>query len=101
MDLWWKLLDQKLFISPGKAFFCYEPGWFRLVFSNSLDKICLCIERLQQILHTESAEQVPNKSSPIENEYASSENKPSANHINTSGDEVSEAYSHLKKIVVY
>uniref|UniRef100_A0A8D0BXF7 Aminotransferase class I/classII large domain-containing protein n=1 Tax=Salvator merianae TaxID=96440 RepID=A0A8D0BXF7_SALMN len=41
-DLWWKLLDEKLLISPGKAFCCYEPGWFRLVFSDSVDKIYLC-----------------------------------------------------------
>uniref|UniRef100_A0A8B9BVB8 Aminotransferase class I/classII large domain-containing protein n=1 Tax=Anser brachyrhynchus TaxID=132585 RepID=A0A8B9BVB8_9AVES len=42
LELWQKLLDKKLLISPGKAFCCYEPGWFRLVFSNSVDKIYLC-----------------------------------------------------------
>uniref|UniRef100_A0A8B9NG63 Aminotransferase class I/classII large domain-containing protein n=1 Tax=Accipiter nisus TaxID=211598 RepID=A0A8B9NG63_9AVES len=42
LELWQKLLDKKLLISPGKAFYCYEPGWFRLVFSNSVDKIYLC-----------------------------------------------------------
>uniref|UniRef100_A0A8C9EYZ0 Aminotransferase class I/classII large domain-containing protein n=1 Tax=Pavo cristatus TaxID=9049 RepID=A0A8C9EYZ0_PAVCR len=42
LELWQKLLDKKLLISPGKAFYCYEPGWFRLVFSDSVDKIYLC-----------------------------------------------------------
>uniref|UniRef100_A0A670JNS0 Aminotransferase class I/classII large domain-containing protein n=1 Tax=Podarcis muralis TaxID=64176 RepID=A0A670JNS0_PODMU len=42
MDLWWKILGEKLLISPGKAFCCYEPGWFRLVFSDSIDRIYLC-----------------------------------------------------------
>uniref|UniRef100_A0A669QSX1 Aminotransferase class I/classII large domain-containing protein n=1 Tax=Phasianus colchicus TaxID=9054 RepID=A0A669QSX1_PHACC len=42
LELWQKLLDKKLLISPGKAFYCHEPGWFRLVFSDSVDKIYLC-----------------------------------------------------------
>ncbi|XP_048806787.1 1-aminocyclopropane-1-carboxylate synthase-like protein 1 isoform X3 [Lagopus muta] len=42
LELWQKLLDKKLLISPGKAFYCYEPGWFRLVFSDSVNKIYLC-----------------------------------------------------------
>uniref|UniRef100_A0A8V0XID9 1-aminocyclopropane-1-carboxylate synthase homolog (inactive) like n=1 Tax=Gallus gallus TaxID=9031 RepID=A0A8V0XID9_CHICK len=60
LELWQKLLDRKLLISPGKAFYCYEPGWFRLVFSDSVDKIYLCIERLQQMLHTDDAKPVVN-----------------------------------------
>uniref|UniRef100_H3ASI1 Aminotransferase class I/classII large domain-containing protein n=1 Tax=Latimeria chalumnae TaxID=7897 RepID=H3ASI1_LATCH len=53
IELWWKLLDEKIYISPGKAFDCYEPGWFRLVFSDSAEKIYLGIERLQKTLHGE------------------------------------------------
>ncbi|EOB07669.1 1-aminocyclopropane-1-carboxylate synthase-like protein 1, partial [Anas platyrhynchos] len=63
LELWQKLLDKKLLISPGKAFCCYEPGWFRLVFSNSVDKIYLCIKRLEEMLHTNDAEPVPNNAS--------------------------------------
>uniref|UniRef100_A0A8B9V174 Aminotransferase class I/classII large domain-containing protein n=1 Tax=Anas zonorhyncha TaxID=75864 RepID=A0A8B9V174_9AVES len=65
LKLWQKLLDKKLLISPGKAFCCYEPGWFRLVFSNSVDKIYLCIKRLEEVLHTNDAEPVPNNASSL------------------------------------
>uniref|UniRef100_A0A8C2TAU9 Aminotransferase class I/classII large domain-containing protein n=1 Tax=Coturnix japonica TaxID=93934 RepID=A0A8C2TAU9_COTJA len=51
LELWQKLLDNKLLISPGKAFYCYEPGWFRLVFSDSVDKICICKLVLLLICH--------------------------------------------------
>lgn len=51
LELWQKLLDRKLLISPGKAFYCYEPGWFRLVFSDSVDKIYLCKLVLLSICH--------------------------------------------------
>ncbi|KAK6491124.1 1-aminocyclopropane-1-carboxylate synthase-like protein 1 [Huso huso] len=50
MDLWWKLIHEKVYISPGQAFYCSEPGWFRLVFSDTVNKIQLGIERLQQAL---------------------------------------------------
>ncbi|KAL8165173.1 UNVERIFIED_CONTAM: hypothetical protein K2H54_032447 [Gekko kuhli] len=77
MDLWWKLLQEKLLISPGKAFCCYEPGWFRLVFSDSVDKIYLCIQRLQQMLHDKIDESIPICSSPVKNEYCESDDEPS------------------------
>ncbi|CAM5093761.1 unnamed protein product [Eretmochelys imbricata] len=101
MELWWKFLDEKLLISPGKAFCCYEPGWFRMVFSDSVDKIYLGIQRLEQMLQTETAEPVANKTSAEEDELSNSEDETSVNHTNTSLDEVSEAYSDMKKIVVY
>ncbi|RXM32271.1 1-aminocyclopropane-1-carboxylate synthase-like protein 1, partial [Acipenser ruthenus] len=41
MDLWWKLIHEKVYIGPGQAFYCSEPGWFRLVFSDSVSKIQL------------------------------------------------------------
>ncbi|XP_066484273.1 1-aminocyclopropane-1-carboxylate synthase-like protein 1 [Tiliqua scincoides] len=101
IDLWWKLLDEKLLISPGKAFCCYEPGWFRLVFSDSIDKICLCIKRLQQMLHNKMDNSIPDCSSPTEFEVAETVDEPSANYVNTAVDEVSEGYSNLKKIAVF
>ncbi|XP_019363960.1 PREDICTED: 1-aminocyclopropane-1-carboxylate synthase-like protein 1 [Gavialis gangeticus] len=96
MELWWKLLHEKLLISPGKAFYCSEPGWFRLVFSDSADKMYLCIQRLEQMLHAEITEPAANKTS-VEDELPNSEHDPVATHANTPIDEV----SHLKKIVVY
>ncbi|XP_015264128.1 PREDICTED: 1-aminocyclopropane-1-carboxylate synthase-like protein 1 [Gekko japonicus] len=100
MDLWWKLLQEKLLISPGKAFCCYEPGWFRLVFSDSVDKIYLCIQRLQQMLHDKIDESIPICSSLVKNEYCKSDDETS-NYMSTSVDDVPEGCSHLKKIAVF
>ncbi|CAJ0929033.1 unnamed protein product [Ranitomeya imitator] len=33
MDLWKRFIAEKLYITPGKAFECGEPGWFRLTTS--------------------------------------------------------------------
>ncbi|XP_020640776.2 1-aminocyclopropane-1-carboxylate synthase-like protein 1 isoform X1 [Pogona vitticeps] len=101
MDLWWKILDRKLLISPGKAFSCYEPGWFRLIFSDSVDKIYLCIQRLRQMLHDEMNETIPSSLSAQEDECPELDDVISANYMNTSVDDVSDGYSHLKKIVVF
>uniref|UniRef100_UPI00398E9F17 1-aminocyclopropane-1-carboxylate synthase-like protein 1 n=1 Tax=Pristiophorus japonicus TaxID=55135 RepID=UPI00398E9F17 len=59
MELWWKLIDGKLYISPGVAFDCCEPGWFRLVFSDSANRIQLGIQRLKMILQTSVSEASP------------------------------------------
>ncbi|XP_054847323.1 1-aminocyclopropane-1-carboxylate synthase-like protein 1 [Eublepharis macularius] len=102
MDLWWKLLQEKLLISPGKAFYCYEPGWFRLVFSDSIDKIYLCIQRLQDfLLHDNTDKSIPICSSCVKNEYPESDDEPCTNYMTTSMDDVSEGCSHMKKIAVF
>uniref|UniRef100_A0A8D2LP11 Aminotransferase class I/classII large domain-containing protein n=2 Tax=Varanus komodoensis TaxID=61221 RepID=A0A8D2LP11_VARKO len=98
IDLWWKILDEKILISPGKAFYCYEPGWFRLVFSDSVDKIYLCIQRLQQMLHAEMSKSISNSSSPKENKHTDLDDV-STNYVSV--DDVSEGYAHLKKIAVF
>ncbi|KAM7123893.1 LOW QUALITY PROTEIN: 1-aminocyclopropane-1-carboxylate synthase-like protein 1 [Ciconia maguari] len=95
LELWQKLLDKKLLSSPGKAFYCYEPGWFRLVFSDSVDKIYLCIQRLEQMLHSNAAEPVTNNTSSTADALCNpgdSSGKPS----NTPGEDVSQ----LKNILV-
>ncbi|KAL7976556.1 hypothetical protein Chor_008505 [Crotalus horridus] len=101
IDLWRKILDEKLLISPGKAFCCYEPGWFRIVFSDSVDKIILCIQRLQQLLFDKMDEPVTLCSSPERNTCIEPDDNVSANVINTPVDDMSEGYSQLKKIAVF
>lgn len=32
--LWNKFFDAGVYITPGKAFHCVEPGWFRIVFAE-------------------------------------------------------------------
>ncbi|NXG27057.1 1A1L1 protein, partial [Dromaius novaehollandiae] len=97
LELWQKLLDEKLLISPGKAFYCYEPGWFRLVFSDSVDKIYLCIQRLKQILHTDAAESTANNTSSNADALCTLAEGSSGNPSNTPGDDVSQ----LKNILLY
>lgn len=66
---------------------------------------CLCcflfvgIQRLQQMLRDKIDE--PIASSHEENEHIELDDETSANYINTSVDDVSEGYSHLKKISVF
>uniref|UniRef100_A0A8C5Q9D2 Aminotransferase class I/classII large domain-containing protein n=1 Tax=Leptobrachium leishanense TaxID=445787 RepID=A0A8C5Q9D2_9ANUR len=50
MELWWTFLREKLYIAPGKAFECCEPGWFRLTFSVSHDILEKCIMKLRKLL---------------------------------------------------
>uniref|UniRef100_A0A8C0BMV2 Aminotransferase class I/classII large domain-containing protein n=1 Tax=Buteo japonicus TaxID=224669 RepID=A0A8C0BMV2_9AVES len=97
LELWQKLLDKKLLISPGKAFYCCEPGWFRLVFSNSADTIYLCIQRLEQMLHSYAAEPVTNNTTSTADALCNPEKDSSGKPSSTRGKDVSQ----LKNILVY
>ncbi|XP_021244834.1 1-aminocyclopropane-1-carboxylate synthase-like protein 1 isoform X2 [Numida meleagris] len=97
LELWQKLLDKKLLISPGKAFYCYEPGWFRLVFSDSVEKIYLCIERLKEMLHADDAKPVVSNASSTANSSCSPEKDSSGTASNTPQDDASQ----LKNILVF
>ncbi|RXM99587.1 1-aminocyclopropane-1-carboxylate synthase-like protein 1 [Acipenser ruthenus] len=55
MDLWWKLIHEKVYISPGQAFYCSEPGWFRLVFSDTVNKIQLGTATSRGLFEMENA----------------------------------------------
>ncbi|NXT75605.1 1A1L1 protein, partial [Zapornia atra] len=109
LELWQKLLDKKLLISPGKAFCCYEPGWFRLVFSDSVDKIYLCIQRLEQMLHSYTTEPVTSTTSSTADALCSPEKNssgkpPSPVEKDSSGkpsNTPEEDVSQLKNILVY
>ncbi|KGL74276.1 1-aminocyclopropane-1-carboxylate synthase-like 1, partial [Tinamus guttatus] len=97
LELWQKLLDEKLLISPGKAFHCYEPGWFRFVFADSVDKIYLCIQRLKHVLHTDAAGSAANSTSSNEDAVSTPEEGSSCNPSNATGDDASQ----LKNIPLY
>ncbi|KAM6134740.1 LOW QUALITY PROTEIN: 1-aminocyclopropane-1-carboxylate synthase-like protein 1 [Pterocles gutturalis] len=97
LELWQKLLDKKLLISPGKAFYCYEPGWFRLVFSDSVDKIYLRIQIPEQTLHSYAAEPVTNNTSSAADASCNPEKDCSGKPSNTPGKDVSQ----LKNVLVY
>ncbi|XP_071955948.1 1-aminocyclopropane-1-carboxylate synthase-like protein 1 [Antedon mediterranea] len=49
IDLWNKLLDAGVHLSPSKAFRSDEPGWFRIVFSVPIDQLKIGMERISQV----------------------------------------------------
>ncbi|XP_039723453.1 1-aminocyclopropane-1-carboxylate synthase-like protein 1 isoform X1 [Pteropus medius] len=54
MLLWRKFLDNKVLLSAGKAFECKEPGWFRLIFSDKAHRLRLGMQRVRQVLESQS-----------------------------------------------
>ncbi|XP_012977952.1 1-aminocyclopropane-1-carboxylate synthase-like protein 1 isoform X1 [Mesocricetus auratus] len=60
--LWRRFLDNKVLLSFGKAFECKEPGWFRIVFSDKENRLCLGMQRVRQVLEGHS--QVVEDASP-------------------------------------
>nr|XP_015213606.1 PREDICTED: 1-aminocyclopropane-1-carboxylate synthase-like protein 1 isoform X1 [Lepisosteus oculatus] len=50
MDLWWRLIHEKVFISPGQVFSSCEPGWFRVVFSDTVENIKIGVDRIKKAL---------------------------------------------------
>ncbi|XP_029442909.1 1-aminocyclopropane-1-carboxylate synthase-like protein 1 [Rhinatrema bivittatum] len=103
LALWWKLIEEKLYISPGSAFYCYELGWFRLVFSNSKDKINLCLQRLQKVLERAVCEPLQSKMPNTFNELqlSSPECESLDSDVDAPHEVVTETRLHLEKINVY
>ncbi|XP_042197274.1 1-aminocyclopropane-1-carboxylate synthase-like protein 1 isoform X2 [Callorhinchus milii] len=59
IKLWRQLLENKVLISNGKEFFCCEPGWFRIVFSDKTYRIQLGMQRLKKVLEAQETEAPP------------------------------------------
>ncbi|CAH2282436.1 1-aminocyclopropane-1-carboxylate synthase 1 [Pelobates cultripes] len=60
MELWWRFLGEKLYIAPGKAFECYEPGWFRLTFSLPNELLQAGLKKLKKLLKQETKTKICN-----------------------------------------
>ena len=55
MDLWNEFLDEAVLISPGCAFHCRKPGWFRIVYSFDWDThFYIGLKRMLQVLSRRS-----------------------------------------------
>ncbi|XP_048216630.1 1-aminocyclopropane-1-carboxylate synthase-like protein 1 isoform X2 [Perognathus longimembris pacificus] len=65
MLLWRRFLDNKVLLSLGKAFECKEPGWFRVIFSDKAQRLCLGMQRIRQVLEGKS--QVSEDNLPLQN----------------------------------
>ncbi|KAJ3157149.1 hypothetical protein HDU89_002560 [Geranomyces variabilis] len=49
--LWNRLIDAGIYILPGEAFNCGEPGFFRIVHTLHWDVVKLGLERLERVLN--------------------------------------------------
>ncbi|XP_077867453.1 1-aminocyclopropane-1-carboxylate synthase-like protein 1 [Saccoglossus kowalevskii] len=50
MELFYEILDNKVYVAPGQDFFCCQPGWFRIIFSIDEDKQEVSLKRLSVVL---------------------------------------------------
>ncbi|XP_032227919.1 1-aminocyclopropane-1-carboxylate synthase-like protein 1 isoform X2 [Nematostella vectensis] len=55
LALFEKFIEHKVYITPAQAFFCDEPGWFRLVFATDpeelklgMTRVLMCFEKLRE-----------------------------------------------------
>ncbi|XP_068947561.1 1-aminocyclopropane-1-carboxylate synthase-like protein 1 isoform X2 [Petaurus breviceps papuanus] len=51
-----RFLGNKVLLACGKGFQCFEPGWFRLVFSDKTHRLQLGMQRIRQVLEQQSQE---------------------------------------------
>ncbi|KAJ3359366.1 hypothetical protein HDU91_004945 [Kappamyces sp. JEL0680] len=47
LELWEKLMDRGVLISPGCAFHCTTPGWFRIVYAFEWTHLVVGLDRLK------------------------------------------------------
>ncbi|KAG5839062.1 hypothetical protein ANANG_G00200940 [Anguilla anguilla] len=48
--LWQCFLRHKVLVSPGEAFSCATPGWFRIIFTDQEERLQLGMQRLRKAL---------------------------------------------------
>ncbi|XP_074086603.1 1-aminocyclopropane-1-carboxylate synthase-like protein 1 [Macrotis lagotis] len=51
-----RFLDNKLLVACGKDFQCFEPGWFRLVFTEKIHRLQLGMQRFREVLEQQAQE---------------------------------------------
>ncbi|XP_036620358.1 1-aminocyclopropane-1-carboxylate synthase-like protein 1 [Trichosurus vulpecula] len=56
LSLCHRFLHNKVLLSCGKGFQCFEPGWFRLVFANKVHQLQLGMQRIRQVLEQQAQE---------------------------------------------
>eukprot|EP01137_Pigoraptor_chileana_P032926 Opistho-2@23071 len=55
LSLWRRLIEAGLYIAPGEAFHCVQPGWFRIVFADNKDVMGTAMLRLMLFLDKEAS----------------------------------------------
>ncbi|KAM3855871.1 1-aminocyclopropane-1-carboxylate synthase-like protein 1 [Vipera latastei] len=56
MLLWRRFLDKKILLSPGSSFKCNEPGWFRIIFADKMNRLQLGLQRICEVLEEQEHE---------------------------------------------
>ncbi|XP_007497413.3 1-aminocyclopropane-1-carboxylate synthase-like protein 1 isoform X2 [Monodelphis domestica] len=54
--LWCRFLRHKVLLSNGKSFQCFEPGWFRIIFTDKMHRLQLGMQRIRQALDKQAQE---------------------------------------------
>ena len=49
-EMFFKLLENGVYVAPGFAFYSDEPGWFRIIFSLHCDELTLGMNRFRKVL---------------------------------------------------
>ncbi|XP_062823985.1 1-aminocyclopropane-1-carboxylate synthase-like protein 1 isoform X1 [Anolis carolinensis] len=50
MRLWRRFLSNKVLLCHGKGFECSEPGWFRIIFADKIQRLQLGMQRICEVL---------------------------------------------------
>ena len=53
MNFFNTLMDSGIYVVPGSAFECKEPGWFRILISNNVEVLKIAIQRIKKSLAIE------------------------------------------------
>ncbi|XP_058017688.1 probable inactive 1-aminocyclopropane-1-carboxylate synthase-like protein 2 [Ahaetulla prasina] len=65
MLLWKRFLDKKLLLSPGISFECNEPGWFRIIFADKINRLRLGMQRICEVLEERERENLNDDKDPL------------------------------------
>ncbi|KAG8125973.1 hypothetical protein E2320_021085, partial [Naja naja] len=65
MLLWKRFLDKKVLLTPGTSFECNEPGWFRIVFADKMNRLRLGMQKICEVLEEQEREILNEDKDPL------------------------------------
>ncbi|XP_026520450.1 probable inactive 1-aminocyclopropane-1-carboxylate synthase-like protein 2 isoform X1 [Notechis scutatus] len=65
MLLWRRFLDKKVLLSPGIFFECNEPGWFRIIFADNMNRLRLGMQRICEVIEEQEREILNGDKDPL------------------------------------
>ncbi|XP_070616761.1 1-aminocyclopropane-1-carboxylate synthase-like protein 1 isoform X2 [Erythrolamprus reginae] len=65
MLLWKRFLDKKVLLAPGIHFECNEPGWFRIIFADKMNRLQLGMQKVCEVLEEQEREILNEDKDPL------------------------------------